>query len=237
MFDFREIYEEGNCKILELNILPDNYCNFDCVFCPIGGTTYKGDTPLALEGTRESFIELANIIKNNEVDLVYFNSNGESFINDEFEEIVDHIKSQGLKIKLFSNGYMLGMPEYMRIANKCDEVIGEIKCTTEIGFQKYQRPVEGYTFHDYVSNMALFNKQFKGKFTLIATILKGYNDDEESINWIKDAIKKISPDEVLVETLTDEKLGKAFGIEEEKLSRISEILLNWPVNLHSILHI
>lgn len=224
-FTFQDIYEEDGCKILELDILHDNHCNFDCVFCPIGGTDIKRDEPLFIEGTEDSFLELKNILKENAVDVVYFNSNGESFINDQFEEIVDYLKSQGIKVKLFSNGYMLGMPEYIEIANICDEVFGEVKCTSENSFLKYQRPVEGYTLDKYIENMVTFKKQFKGKFTLIVTILRGYNDDDQSINWLQETINKISPDDLSIETLTDDKYGKAFGIEEEKLQHIKRILM------------
>ncbi len=88
---------------------------------------------------------------------------------------------------------MLGRDEYIKIANKCDEVVGEIKVITEEDFQKIQRPIEGYTLVEYISNMASFNKQYKGKFIFEITIIKGYNDDEESIKKIKNIIKEISP--------------------------------------------
>lgn len=73
----------------------------------------------------------------------------------------------------------MGKDEYKKIANNCDEVIGEIKVITEEHFQKVQRPIEGYTLDKYISNMALFNKQYKGKFIFEITIIKGYNDNEE----------------------------------------------------------
>lgn len=225
MFDFQEIYNEGDSKILEINILPENYCNFDCVFCPIGGATLKQDQQLALGDIHQSYEELFKIIDENKVDLVYFNSNGESFIHEKFEEMVEQLKLRGLKVRLFSNGYMLGMPEYMGVAIKCDEVFGEIKCTTDQGFQRYQRPVSGYSLDRYISNMADFRSKYQGKFTIVGTILKGVNDNEESITWIKAALNKIHPDEILVDTLTDDKLGMAFGIDEERLSQISHEIM------------
>lgn len=225
-FNFLETYAEGEKKILEIDILPDNYCNFDCVFCPIGGTKYKGDTAISIEGSEESLNELSIALKETNADIVFINSSGESFINDKFEETVDLIKSHGRKVRLFSNGYMLGVPEFMRIANKCDEVTGEVKCTSENSFFKYQRPVEGYTLDKYIENMVNFKKQFNGKFTLVVTILRGYNDDDQSINWLKEIIKILAPDELSIEMLTDDKYGKAFGIEEEKLQRIRENLMN-----------
>jgi wyosine [tRNA(Phe)-imidazoG37] synthetase (radical SAM superfamily) len=118
------------------------------------------------------------------------------------------------------------MPEYIEIANKCDEVFGEVKCTSENSFLKYQRPVAHYSLKKYIDNMDTFKKQFGGKFTLIVTILRGYNDDDQSIIWLKKTINRISPDELSIETLTDDKYGKAFGVEEGKLQHIKGILMS-----------
>ena len=41
----------------------------------------------------------------------------------------------------------------MKIANRCDEVMGEIKVITEEHFQKIQRPIQGYTLDEYISRM------------------------------------------------------------------------------------
>lgn len=40
--------------------------------------------------------------------------------------------------------------------------------------------------------MVYFNKQYEGKFIFEVTIIKGYNDDEESIEKIQNIIKEIS---------------------------------------------
>ena len=115
----------------------------------------------------------------------------------------------------------------MDIANRCDEVIGEIKTINEQDFQKVQRPIEGYNLEEYIYNMELFNKQYEGKFILEITIIKGYNDDDESIKKIKDIINKISPDKVVIERMNDERFKKKLGITDEKFEEISNELLSY----------
>lgn len=225
MFDFKEIYQDGDIKILEVNILSEKYCNFDCVFCPIGGATFKSDQIQHFGNAIQSYKQIIKIIDENEVDWIYFNSNGESLIHEKFEDMVKQMKFRGLKVRLSSNGYMLGMPEYMKAALKCDEVIGEILCTSEESFQKYLRPLESYSLRKYVSNMVAFSKIFQGKFTIVAKILKGINDDQNSIQWLFETINQIRPDEILVETLTDNKRGTIFGIDESILSVASDRII------------
>lgn len=147
-------------------------------------------------------------IENANAELIFINSKGEALVNDKIGYIIDLIKDKGLPVRLLSNGYLLGRDEYIEIANRCDEVIGEIKTITEEDFQKIQRPIEGYTLNEYISNMVSFNKQYNGKFIFEVTIIKGYNDDEESIQKMKKIIKEISPDKIILERMEDERFKK-----------------------------
>ncbi len=226
IFTYKDIYIEDGKKVLEVNVLPEKHCNFDCIFCPIGRTQNKVDTQKAFDKIDSSLTELGNMIESTKADLVFINSKGEALVNDKISDIVDFIKDKGVPVRLLSNGYLLGRDEYIKIANKCDEVIGEIKVITEEDFQKVQRPIEGYTLEEYISNMASFNKQYKGKFIFEVTIIKGYNDDDESIEKIKNIIKEISPDKIIVARMDDEIFKKKLGISDERFEEISNVLLN-----------
>jgi len=225
-FSYKDIYIEDGRKVLEVNILPEKYCNFDCIFCPIGRSDNKVDTQMAFDDIDSSLNELESMIENKEIELVFINSKGEALVNNKIGDVIDLIKSKGVQVRLLSNGYILGRDEYIEIANKCDEVIGEIKAISEEDFQKIQRPIEGYTLEEYISNMTSFNKQYKGKFILEVTIIKGYNDTEESINRIKNVINKLSPDKIIIERMNDEKFKKKLGISDERFHEISRALLN-----------
>ena len=225
-FSYKEIYIEDGKRVLEVNILPEKHCNFDCIFCPIGRSYNKVDTQQSFDEMDDSLRELESMIENNKAELVFINSKGEALVNSKISDIIHLIKSKGVPVRLLSNGYLLGRDEYIRIANKCDEVIGEIKTISEEDFQKIQRPIEGYTLKEYISNMISFNKQFAGKFILEVTIIKGYNDTEDSIYKIKNIISKLSPDNIIVERMNDEKFKKKLGISNERLDEISKALLN-----------
>ncbi|GAA0865799.1 radical SAM protein [Paraclostridium tenue] len=225
-FSYKNIYIEDGKKVLEVNILPEKHCNFDCIFCPIGISKNKVDTQRSFDEIDNDLLELEKKIETTKPDLIFINSKGEALVHDKIDEIIDFIKSKGLPVRLLSNGYLLAKDEYIDIANKCDEVIGEIKVTTEEHFQKVQRPIEGYSLEEYISNMILFNKQYEGKFIFEITIVKGYNDDDESVEKLKDIIKRISPDKVIVVRMDDEVFKKKLGISDERFEEISNKLLN-----------
>ncbi len=224
-FSYKDIYLEDGRRVLEINILPEKYCNFDCIFCPIGRSKNKIDEQKSFENYESSLAELGEKIDNNNAELVFINSKGEAFVNDKIVEIIDFIKNKGIPVRLLTNGYLLGRDEYIEIANKCDEVLGEIKIIDENDFIKIQRPIDGYTLEKYISNMVLFNKQYNGKFIFEITIIKGYNDDDESVQKLKRIIKEISPDKVIIARMEDEIFKKKLGITDERFSEISKTLL------------
>ncbi|MDW8803018.1 radical SAM protein [Clostridium sp. A1-XYC3] len=224
-FSYKDIYIEDERRVLEVNILPEKYCNFDCIFCPIGRSENKVDIQKSFDEMDSSLKELESMIENTKAELIFVNSKGEAFVNDKVIDVIKLIKGKGLPVRLLSNGYLLGKDQYIKIANMCDEVIGEIKIITEEDFQKIQRPIEGYTLEEYISNMVSFNKQYKGKFIFEITIIKGYNDDEESIQRLKNVIKEISPDKIIIARMDDERFKKKLGISDERFEEISKVLL------------
>lgn len=224
-FTYKDVYIEEGKKVLEVNILPEKHCNFDCIFCPIGRSKNKVDTQKSFDEIDISLAELNKKIDETKAELVFINSKGEAFINDKILDIIDFIKNKGVSVRLLSNGYLLGREEFIKIANKCDEIVGEIKVITEDDFQKVQRPIDGYTLEKYINNMISFNKQYKGRFIFDVTIIKGYNDDEESVEKLKEVIKQISPDKIIVARMDDDIFKKKLGISDEKFREISQELL------------
>ncbi|PKM49198.1 MAG: radical SAM protein [Firmicutes bacterium HGW-Firmicutes-7] len=225
-FSYKDIYIEDVKRVLEVNVLPEKHCNFDCIFCPIGRSQNKVDVQKSFEGYKGSLVELGNMIDNSNAELVFINSKGEALVHDKIEEIIEFIKTKGVPIRLMTNGYLLGENEYISIANKCNEVLGEIKVITEEDFRKVQRPIDGYTLERYISNMVSFNKQYNGNFIFEVTIIKGYNDDEKSVQKLKGIIKEISPDKVIISRMEDEIFKKKLGITDERFKEISRILLD-----------
>ena len=134
-------------------------------------------------------------------------------------------ETKNCKVKLLSNGYLLGKQDYKEIANLCDEVIGEIKTINEDDFQKIQRPYKDYTLNEYINSMAFFKSQYRGDFILEITILKGYNDNNDSIQKLKKIIQKISPDKIEIKKEEDKRLKKRLAITDERLSEIKKEIL------------
>jgi hypothetical protein len=57
------------------------------------------------------------------------------------------------------------------------------------------------------------------------SLIRGVNDNPESIECIKNVTTKLDPSRIFVETFEDEKFGKAFGVSAQKLSECSKVIL------------
>jgi len=222
----KKVYTDSeNRKVMEINILPSKCCTFKCVFCPIGQAGEQAEGVFHFGETGPFLSSLEERTDAEKPDMLFINSMGESFANDQLEEIIALAKGKNVKVSLYTNGYPLGNAEFSRIASLCDEVSGEIKAVDEPSFQKLQRPLPGYSLETYLGNMTRFRESYKGRFTVYVTLIKGNNDDPYSVEWIRKALQLLNPDVVVFETFTDEKFGKVFGIPDEKLKEIKQALI------------
>ena len=220
-FSISDIYKDVNGdRVIDINPLPKNCCNFDCVFCPFGKTKIKTNKRHYFSDSKNFIKRLEKFLVKNEVDKVYINPEGEALYNTELPRIIELIKNNECNIKILSNGYIFNQPEYFILLKEFEEVIGELAAVTEKEFQKLQRPIENYTLENYIDNMSKFSKNYKGKFIIAVNILKNYNDSSHKINKLKKIIKGIDPDKILLETQDDDRLKDTFAVSNQKLQKI-----------------
>lgn len=224
-FFYKEPYEENGKTVLEVNLFPDKYCNFNCIFCPVSRKLTHKQTaaPVHLEDVTPAIRDLRQRLHDVQPDLVFINSLGEALLLPELESIIDTIHDAGIPVRLLSNGFLYGNPDYARLASRCEEVIGELKMAHEGAFQKAQRPIPGYTLHQHIENMVRFRKTYSGCFHLEITIVKGYSDDPDSLDIFRAAVKSLQPDVLHVVTL-EAPFDKVLAISPERLEEITHFL-------------
>ena len=225
-FSISEVYKDKyGFNTVDINPMPENYCSFDCVFCPLGRTAVKTDKRFIFEETKDFIKRLSAFLELNDVQIVFLNPDGEAMANEELMEIIKLIKGKGKKIRILTNGYLLNRPENKEVLELCDEVIGEFFVASEEDFQKVNRPLKGYTLEEHVNNMVEFRRWFKGKFILDITLIKNYSDSDEAVAKLRDMINEIKPDEVNVETPNKNRFKGTFTVDEEKFLQIMSKLL------------
>lgn len=228
-FFYKEPYVENGKTILEVNLFPGKYCNFNCIFCPVSRTLPHLQTqdPLTLGNLAPAIQDLQQRIQDVHPDLVFLNSLGETLLLIGLEQVITAIHAEKVPIRLLSNGYLYGTPKYAALANQCEEVIGELKMGQEAPFQKAQRPLAGYTVRQHIKNMVQFRQSYPGRFHLEITVVKGYSDNAESLHTFQDAITALKPDTLQVVT-PEAPFDKVLGLSPDSLEKITKVLQSTP---------
>lgn len=223
-FKYSEIYKFNGKNVLEVDILPGKFCNFDCVVCPYGSPLRKQDDKAILGDVDSSLQELNWRLTETRPDEVFLNSPGEAILSNCFDPVVDLIKRHGIAIRLMSNGYLFNHKDYRNTINRIDEVAAEVDMVTEEAFHEIKRPMEHYTLAGFIQNLAEFRVQYPGKLTLDVGIMKGYNDDAASVKKLGSFIQRIRPDHINVYRIENKKFRDRFIVSPERLSEIDRIL-------------
>ena len=221
---------DGDRKVLQIDSNPVKVCCFNCVFCPVGKTSIRTtevqhicDAPL-----EEMKQEIDAMIEREQPDFVYLHAGGEAVLADHTVPLIHHIKSKQIPIQLLSTGAMLGDPRYMEIANLCEEVSAEFRCSDDRMLQKLQRPAPGITLETYIENLAKFQAQYPGKLILEVASIRRYNDNDEALQKICEHLRKIKPDEAIAVRYDHyPKFIKAFGVDDETLAHMKDVIDNW----------
>lgn len=77
-FFYKEPYEENGKTILEVNLFPNKYCNFNCIFCPVSRklTHVQTESPVPLDDMTPAMGDLQRRLRDIHPDLVFINSLG-----------------------------------------------------------------------------------------------------------------------------------------------------------------
>jgi len=187
---------------LGVDIVPFKICTLDCIYCQLGRTTEKSTE-------RKDFIDIEAVLaelrerlsEGIQADFITIGGSGEPTLNSQLGELIDGIRGiTDIPIALLTNGTLLYRPDVRRECAKADVVLPSLDAGDEQGFQKVNRPHEDIDLGKLVSGLCAFRKEFSGQIWLEVFLVDGLNTNPEQIAKIKDAIERIRPDKVQLNT-------------------------------------
>lgn len=213
---------------LGVDLVPKKVCSLDCVYCEVGKTT-----KLTLE--RKEYIksykikeELTHYFSSNpDPDYITFSGAGEPTLNTAIGEILRFIKENrpALSVAVLTNGTLLSDPDVIKSLMAADVVLPSLDAASQEVFEKINRPADGLTIEKYIEGLIEFRAAFNGQFWLEVFILPGYNDSTEELAAIKNAVLRIKPDSVQINTL--DRPGTVPGLRGATRSELKQIADDW----------
>ena len=189
---------------LGIDLIPKKVCSLNCVYCEVGRTTDLTTDRLEYVKYESVVAELEKFMSNNpKIDYFTFSGSGEPTLNSRIGDILKFIKEKYPEIKtaILTNGTLLYDKNLRRELMDADVILPSLDAASRDVFRKINRPDKKLNIETYIQGLVDLRKEYKGKIWLEVFLLKGYNDAKEELKLLKEAILKIKPDIVQLNTL------------------------------------
>lgn len=218
-YEYVSVAENGH-KVLSVNINPEKACIFNCRICNVGTTKYQGEWHDFGTVTEDLNVLRERIISDQPDILEVAAGKGDVLTNPNLEAVIQCAHELGVKVRIMTNCYLLGIGDHMRLAHMCEEVVAGFCFTEEESFAYIHRPrpEDEFTAEKQTKSMIRFSQDYKGKFTLRVLLVKGYNDSDEQVKKLKEVVDQIKYDVLWVGT------WPKFEVCEERVQEISKVL-------------
>ncbi|MEN8228973.1 MAG: radical SAM protein [Bacteroidota bacterium] len=210
---------------LGVDLIPHKICSLNCVYCECGRTTKLTHERKEYVPVEDIYSELIDFFGNNpDPEYITFSGAGEPTLHSHIGEVLGYLKKLRPKIPvaLLTNGSLFSDPLIRKELMQADLVLPSLDAATDAAFRKINRPVRSFTIEKYIQGLIDFSNEFEGEIWMEVLILPGYNDDMDNINALEEALMKIKPDRIQLNTLdrpgTVEGLRAATWEELEKIS-------------------
>ena len=107
-------------------------------------------------------------------------------------------------------------------------VLPSLDAATQDVFEKINSPVDGLSITRYIQGLIDFRNDYKGKIWLEVFILPGYNDNVKELMELKNAILKIKPDSVQLNTL--DRPGNIPDLKSATRDQLQQIRDLWKIS-------
>ncbi|NOX33583.1 MAG: radical SAM protein [Deltaproteobacteria bacterium] len=213
---------------LGVDLVTHKICSLDCIYCECGKTTM-------LTASRKEYVRLKDVKKeldhfwryNPDPDYITFSGSGEPSLNSGLGEVIDYIKEKksGIKVAVLTNSTLFSQKQVRKALLKADLLVPSLDAVSKKAFAWINRPGNSIKVNEIVKGLEIFANEYKGKIWLEVFILPGINDSRPDLLLLKDAIQRINPDKIQINTL--DRPGTMPDITpatREQLDRVIRIL-------------
>jgi wyosine [tRNA(Phe)-imidazoG37] synthetase (radical SAM superfamily) len=174
------------------------------VYCEVGKTTKLTTDRLEYVKYDKVIAELKDFMSSNpNIDYITFSGSGEPTLNSRIGDVLNFIKENYPEVNtaVLTNGTLLSDKIVRKELLKADVILPSLDAAGQEAFEKINHPAAGILLQEYIQGMIDLRKEYEGKIWLEVLFLKGYNDSEDELIRLKEAIEKIKPDSIQLNTL------------------------------------
>ena len=190
-------------RSLGVDLVPYKTCTFDCIYCDLGRTTHKTVSrqsyvpPEEIQGE----LELYQSVLDKKPDYITLSGSGEPTLNTDIGEIIRRIKEiTSTPMAILTNSSLFSLDEVRRDLSEADVILPSLDAITPALFEYINRPHPSLRIKEIISGLIQFRKQYRGQIWLEILFCRGFNDNKEEIEKLKEVIERIQPDRIQLNT-------------------------------------
>lgn len=188
---------------LGLDILPPKTCSMDCVYCECGKTTRKSLKRKPYIPAEEVLSELKGFLSSNmKIDYITFSGSGEPTLNSDIGKMILGIKKMtSIPVCVLTNSMYLHDEQVRHDIKEADLIVPSLDAASERMFRKIDRPPARTKVEEIITSLESFRKIYDGQIWLEILFVDGFNTKEKEVLLLKDAVARIKPDRVQLNTV------------------------------------
>ena len=213
---------------LGIDLIPKKVCSLNCVYCEVGKTTKLTLDRMEYVKYSRIIAELKQFMSNDpKIDYITFSGSGEPTLNSRIGEVINFIRKEypDVKIAVLTNGTLLFDQKLRTELLQADVILPSLDAASQSTFKKINRPNLNLKIETYIQGLIDLRKEYKGNIWLEIFLLKGYNDSKDELDLLKNAILKINPDSIQLNTL--DRPGTVAGLIPLSKNELQEIIDYW----------
>jgi wyosine [tRNA(Phe)-imidazoG37] synthetase (radical SAM superfamily) len=158
------------------------------------------------------------------IDYITFSGSGEPTLNMAIGKLIREIKKMtSIPVAVLTNSSLLALKSVRRALMAADVVAPSLDAASAEILARVNRPHPSLKMNRIIEGLVKFRQEFKGSIWLEVMLVKGVNDSPSHIRKLKEAIARIKPDKVQLNTVVRppaEKFARALGFKElEKIKK------------------
>ncbi len=216
---------------LGIDLVPRKKCNLDCLYCEVCPTDKLDEDRIQHVDIQALISEIKSL--DVAIDYLTLTGSGEPTLHKDLDKLIVALKKEfSYPIVMLTNSLLLRHEEVRRELLGLDLIVPSLDAVSQDVFKKINRPVKGVMASDVVNGLIEFRKIFAGKIWLEILFVKGINDTEEEVSLLADAVAKIKPDRVQLNTVArPPAYGGTFPLSFEELQKIGKQITSVEVDI------
>lgn len=211
---------------LGVDLLPFKTCSLSCLYCQLGRTKKTTTRRRRFFPEDQVLEEIKEFLQTgSRVDFITFSGSGEPTLSQSIGRLIRKIKkTTGIPVAVLTNSTLLSRPEVRKELSAADVVVPSLDAATQKVFERINRPHPSLRAEKIIDGLIKFRKQFKGRLWLEILLVKGINDSPVHLKQLKQAVEKIKPDKVHLNTVVRPPAdSRARPLSPEEMQHIKKL--------------